>query len=177
MRTKFLLIEREGYHPQYTTADVVAELRDAGLIVGARPVTQKEIKAERIREFNYRHHREMEAFEEFRNRMHRKPFKAKVLWFDLSRGVGVVDGLNGEGDYTIYACNIKGKRTWYPETACVFYMKGEEVDVELEIQYGATFCIGLTQGYPDNEKWESLDQDRLAFKCDENGKAINGLFA
>lgn len=119
---------------------------------------------------------EYHEWEQWRDAMHRKPFKARVLWFDLLDGRGAIRGLNGEGTYHILACNIKGKRTWYPETACVFYMRDEIVEVELDIDYGATFCIGLTQGYPDNEKWDSLDKDRLAFKCDENGKAINGLF-
>ena len=79
---------------------------------------------------------------------------------------------------TIYACNINGKKTWYPKTACVYYTEGQEVDVELKVFSNfKLFVNGLTPGHFDSERWNSLDQSRLAFKCDENGKAINGLFS
>jgi len=100
-----------------------------------------------------------------------------VLWFDRTVGDGWVkclaDGSVGE----IYACNIKGKKTWYPETACVFYAEGEIVEVEVQrYEGGPTFIIGLTPGIFDAEKWGGLDHNRLAFKCDEDGKATTGLF-
>ncbi len=31
-------------------------------------------------------------------------------------------------------------------------------------------------GIFDEDKWNSLDQNSLAFRCDDSGKALNGLF-
>lgn len=100
--------------------------------------------------------------------------KVKVTMFDRLRGEGLVSGLNDEGVFTIYACNIPGKKTWFPETACVYYEERTIVDVRVDDE---GFVIGITNGVFDEAKWNSLDHDRLAFKCDEGGKAINGLFA
>lgn len=86
----------------------------------------------------------------------------------------MIEGLDGcRGFREIYACNIPGKKTWFAETACVFYVEGQIID--FDIKEGG-FIVPTTPGIFDAEKWNSLDQDRLAFKCDENGKAINGLF-
>jgi hypothetical protein len=74
----------------------------------------------------------------------------------------------------IYACNIPGKKTWYPETACMYFNEGQEIEV---IQDANGFIIPQTPGIFDESKWNGLDQSRLAFKCDENGKATTGLFA
>lgn len=96
-----------------------------------------------------------------------------VLWFNRQSGEGWVQSLEDRSGNYIYACNIKGKRTWYESTACVYYAEGEIVNIEVD-ENG--FLIGHTPGIFDSEKWNKLDQSRLAFKCDEQGKAINGLF-
>lgn len=106
--------------------------------------------------------------------MNRLKTKAKVLYFDRLSGEGMIQAENQV--FVLYACNIEGKKTWYPETACVYYVKDQEIDVELKWDNYACFAIGLTQGTVDQEKWNRLDQSRLAFKCDESGKAVNGLF-
>jgi len=100
-----------------------------------------------------------------------------VLWFDNNSGEGMVQ--IGELTSDIYACNIAGKKTWYPETACVYYEKGQTIKVKLSFHgyMSQVFVIGLTPGYLDAEGWSNQDQDRLAFKCDEEGNATNGLFA
>lgn len=74
----------------------------------------------------------------------------------------------------IYACNIPGKKTWYAQTACVYYEKDQEIEVEQDDNSG--LILGITPGIFDETKWNSLDQTRLAFKCDNKGKAITGLF-
>lgn len=105
---------------------------------------------------------------------------AKVRWFDQLTGEGMVRLTDGEYAGTslpIYACNVEGKKTWYPETACVYYDKGQEIEVEVKWDSYATFVIGLTPGTLDQEAWDSLDQDRLAFKCNEDGATTNGLFS
>lgn len=99
--------------------------------------------------------------------------KAVVLYFNRNSGEGMVQGLDDcQGTAMVYACNIPGKKTWYPETACVFYVEGQIIDFEMNDH----FVVPVTPGIFDEEKWNSLDHDRLAFKCDENGKATNGLF-
>lgn len=103
--------------------------------------------------------------------------EAKVSWFDKSRGEGFVKIESLDLLIPVYACNIKGKKTWYPETACVFLNKEETVTVKL-IDLGHLSCEVLGGSiHFDTEKWNSLDRSKLAFKCDENGKATNGLFS
>ncbi len=122
-------------------------------------------------------HERMVAWEVFRDEWNGKVFKAVVVVGGPNSTEFYVKGLNDEGSFWIYACNIPGKKTWYQDTACVYYDNGQEVEVRFDIQYGATFCVGVTPGTVNEEKWASLDQSRLAFKCDESGKPTTGLFA
>lgn len=96
-----------------------------------------------------------------------------ILWFDDLRGEGRVRCLKSGNTAMIYACNIKGKKTWYPETACVSYGIGQIVQVEQDCN---GFIIGHTQGFFNQDKWQGLNHANLAFKCDDDGNAINGLF-
>jgi hypothetical protein len=121
--------------------------------------------------------RQLKEQEAFHTRFNKVIFKARVVFFNKGQGVGLVQGIGENEDVAIeiYACNIRGKKTWYPETACVFYDKGQEI--EIEVDTSSKLAIGHTQGTLDVEKWDSLDQSRLAFKCNDQGEAINGLFA
>ncbi len=108
--------------------------------------------------------------------------KARVDWFNQASGEGMVTIIGKDGtevSSVIHACNIKGKKTWYPETACVYYTKGQDIEVELSFHgyCSQIFVKGVTQGHFDKEGWDNLDQNKLAFKCDDDGKAINGLFS
>jgi hypothetical protein len=100
--------------------------------------------------------------------------KVEVVFFDRRDGEGLVRCLSSRNVAPIYACNIPGKKTWYAETACVYYNEGDIVEVTQDEETG--FIIGVTPGIFDENKWASLDQNKLAFKCDQNGDAINGLF-
>lgn len=104
-----------------------------------------------------------------------KRIKAVVKWFDRRDGECSVRGLNDEGTFRIYACSIPGKKTWYPETACVYYNEGDEIEIEPLDE--PPYAKAITPGIFDEAKWNSLDHDRLAFRCDENGEALCGLFA
>lgn len=99
-------------------------------------------------------------------------FKAMVLGFDRSRGEGFIKIEGQPGLFDIYACNIPGKKTWYPGTACMYYHRDQEI--EIEVVDGGIKC--LSRGTFDKKKWDSLDHANLAFRCDENGNALNGLF-
>lgn len=105
----------------------------------------------------------------------KKTIECYVISFDRNRGEGMIRAVYGNGLNwgTIYACNIPGKKTWYPETACVYYGVGQVIEVCVD----DNFNIPVTRGEFDAEKWAGLDQSRLAFKCNDDGKAINGLFA
>lgn len=102
-----------------------------------------------------------------------KILKAKVIDFNRLRGEGLIRTEGYAGIQVIYACNLPGKKTWYAETACVYYETGDQI----EITSTPDGMICLTPGIFDKAKWDGLDQSRLAFRCDEDGKALNGLFA
>lgn len=100
----------------------------------------------------------------------------KVRWFDKRDGEGMVSG--EAGTFYINAAGIPGKKTWYGSTACVFYTEGQIIEAEIVEEHDRGGYLRLiTPGTFDQVKWDSLDHDRLAFRCDENGNALNGLFA
>lgn len=100
--------------------------------------------------------------------------KATVRWFDKSSGEGMIRTEDGQCGF-INAAGIPGRRTWFPHTACVLYKADQSIDVFYD--EGINMWCPVTKGHFDEEKWNSLDQSRLAFKCDDNGDAINGLFS
>lgn len=116
-------------------------------------------------------------WKQFQKKYHGKTFTAVVRWFNKSSGEGVVrldDGLS----LPIYACNIAGRKTWYPETACVYYAEGQIVQIKVDVHmYSTIFAIGVTSGHLDIERWDQIKDKDLAFRCNEDGQAINGLFA
>lgn len=178
MRPKYVLIERgEGFKNTYTTERVALDAIGRGTIESYKPVTLKEIKALGANEYKEEHYFRHVASDDFIKEFNGRQFKATVVSWSGSEGLVKIHGTDLMLQ-TIYACNIEGKRTWFPETACVFYTEGQEIQVELKVFSDfKLFVCGLTPGYFDSEKWERLDKTRLAFKCDENGNAINGLFA
>jgi hypothetical protein len=116
------------------------------------------------------------AFEAFKARFDGVVFKAEVLYWSGSEGL--VRGLNGEGKYWLFACNIRGAKTWYPETACVSHAEGQIIDAELKVFYGSgALIVSHTQGTLDADRWNALDQSRLAFRTDDDGNLVSGLFA
>jgi hypothetical protein len=181
MKTHYVLVEREGHRRVAVSREIAVDMVRRKLIPtanGLEPVTKARIKAERIHVYEdawyYRHRAE----DELQAKYHEKKFTAKVNWMRPGDGEGWVTILETGDSLPIYACNIKGTKTWYPETACVYYETGQVVDVECKVFAGGqVFVCGLTPGYFDADKWARLDQKRLAFKCDDNGNAINGLFA
>lgn len=178
MKTKYVRIERgpEYRNREYTTVRVALDMIKTGEASSYTPITLKTIKAERLfeyREADYFRHKAEDAFiKEFNG----KQFKATVISWSGTEGLVKIHGTDLMLQ-TIYACNIAGKRTWYPETACVSYTEGQQIDVRLDVFAGGKlFVVGLTQGTFDADQWARLDQDKLAFKCNEQGEAINGLF-
>jgi hypothetical protein len=179
MRTKYVLIERgEGFKNTYTSLKVATHAMSIGAIESFRPVTLSEIKALRANEYrekDYFRHIEEDAFFKAHNG---RRCKATIV----SGGIGSSEMLaQVEGLVwlqPIYACNIAGKRTWYPETACVYYEPGEVVDVELKVFSGfQLFVCGITPGHFDAKHWDLIKDKGLAFRCDEEGNAVTGLFA
>lgn len=95
-----------------------------------------------------------------------------VQWFNSDSGSVLVNGQV----YRVYACNIKGAKTWYNETACMYLKQGELVTVDLKDMGDHLTCRVTSGEHFDSKKWDGLDHSKLAFKCDDNGKALNGLF-
>lgn len=105
-----------------------------------------------------------------------KKVKGEVLWFDKMSGEGMIRIPDLDFNLTVFACNIKGAKTWYPETACMYLNEGDEVTLDIvEVGSGATAQV-IEGGRFDKEGWDEIKDKNLAFRCDENGKAINGLF-
>jgi hypothetical protein len=143
----------------------------------AKKLTKKQ-QAARDNEISAYQQAKLYQFKALQDRFDGKVFKAEVLWFDKLSGEGMVRGLDGEGTFALYACNIKGKRTWYETTACVYHEAGQVIDLEVMVFYSSNaLAVSHTQGTFDANKWNSLDQSKLAFKCNEDGQAVNGLFA
>ena len=174
-RTKYILVDRgEGYHLTAVTKTVLDDMQQRGLVVSSRPITQAEIKRDRVHIYDDSAYFEHKAFDAFKAKYHGKTFTAHVAWFNPDEGMGFVDVDNMR--LPIYACNIAGKKTWYPETACVYYEAGQIVDVKIDVYIGATFVLGLTPGTVDVEKWDRIKEQNLAFRCDESGEPVTGLF-
>ena len=117
------------------------------------------------------------AYEALRARFDGAIFKARVVFWRGSKGT--IEGLNGEGRFWLHSCNVKGARTWYPETACMLLKIDDIIDAEIKVFYGPDGCIAVshTPGTLDVERWASLDKSKLAFKCDDDGALVSGLFA
>lgn len=178
MRTKFVKIDRgEGFKNTYTTLKVAEDGKERGTIQSYSPVTLKQIKELGLYHYREEHYFRHLAEDKFTTDFNDKQFKAKVISWNGTEGLVEIHGTDLMFQ-TIYACNIEGKKTWYPETACVSYEEGQLIDVKLSVFSSfKLLVIGLTPGKLDAERWNSLDKNRLAFKCDEKGEAINGLFA
>ena len=102
------------------------------------------------------------------------PKKATVRWFNALSGEGMIR-LESGVSLPIFACNIQGRRTLFPGTACVSYEKGQEVTVLVEQDAFCCFVHGLTPGRFDAEKWNSYNKEDLAFTVDEKGEITSGL--
>jgi hypothetical protein len=177
MRIKYVKIERgEGFKNTYTTLKVAEHALKAGTVQSYKPVTLKQIKAERLNEYREDHYFRHVAEDAFQAAYHDKTFKATVIYWSGSEGLVKIEGVDLMLQ-TIYACNIKGAKTWYPETACVSYTKGQAIDVTLKVFTGGVlFVCGNTPGILDQERWDRIKDTNLAFRCDDNGVALNGLF-
>jgi hypothetical protein len=108
------------------------------------------------------------------NPKYSKNLKGTVSWFNGDQG-SITCNITGH-EYVVHACNIKGKKTWYSETACVYLKKGEQVTLDIcDLGY---LSVSVTGGsiHFDQAKWNGLDQSKLAFKCDDEGNATNGFF-
>lgn len=188
-RTKYTLVERADTVALAVPTAILQDVLDSGEygtapLKGCTPISMAEIKRRggifTLTETQFRADMErrarLEAYEAYRARYHGVVTDAEVLSWDHSRGEGLVRLADGSAR-DIYACNLPGRKTLYPETACVFYMPGETVQVKLDIHYTRTFVLGVSQAYIDNEKWDRIKDQPLAFRCDDEGRAVTGLFA
>lgn len=184
-KTKYTLVERDAYLPTAVDAAALAVLLSRpdvlGEVTSQRPITVKEAERGRIRidtaeELTDRV-RDLDAHEALMVRYGGgKTFEATVAWFNRSLGRGCVVEADGTW-HILYACNIEGKKTWFSETACIYVNEGDVLTCKLEhLTSREPICVSLTRGTVDEEKWASLDQSRLAFRCNDKGKAVSGLF-
>lgn len=115
-----------------------------------------------------------EAYTRFRSSL--KNLKGTVRWFDRIRGEGFIRIPELGTSVVVYACNLKGAKTGFPETACTYLVEGEDVVVDYVHESCGAIIKENTQGiHSDKDQWDSLDQNKLAFKCDDDGNFINDL--
>ena len=96
-----------------------------------------------------------------------------VRWFDRLSGTGVIRDVETDQCYRVWACNIIGAKTWFEHTACMYLEQGQPVEFTPVDGCGACY---VTNVIFDSEHWDRIKDQKLAFRCDENGKAITGLF-
>lgn len=181
-RTRFTLIDRG---PKYTAlaveTSILGELPDTIYgqpILSQRPITMEEIRKQRIRIYtaeehadNKRRGQERAAELEWRSGVR----TGVVRWFDRVSGEGMAL-VNGRL-LPIYACNIPGRKTWYPTTACMYYEPGTVIECKIHGGIMSPLLVSMTPGILDEEKWDQLKHQNLAFRCNEAGEAVTGLFA
>jgi hypothetical protein len=104
--------------------------------------------------------------------------KGVVRRFDRTTGEGWITDPELDQVFPVYGCNIKGAKTGYSHTACVYLEAGAEVEYDF-MDFGDHISAVNVTGpiHFDADKWNALDHDELAFKKDEDGNFINGLFA
>lgn len=103
-----------------------------------------------------------------------KVLTGKVLWFDKRDGIGLVHDSHYDIEIEVHACNIKGAKTCFGSTACVYLNQGQDVTFTVDAYCGAQIAEG---GIFDEEKWKSLKHENLPFLKDDDGNVISGLFA
>jgi hypothetical protein len=103
--------------------------------------------------------REWQREETFAALVKDRTFAAEVRWFDRSSGVGVVHIPELGSSWTLYACNIAGARTYYPETASVYYDKGQQIDVKIDYYVDESLVCGTTPGTLDTTKWDAIEHN------------------
>jgi cold shock CspA family protein len=99
-----------------------------------------------------------------------------VRWFDANSGKGMIEAVNG-AKFPLYACDAVGAKTWYADTACIKFEEGQSVVFDLADMGEYITASNVQGGTLDEEKWNSLDQSKLAFKVGDDGKLKSGLFA
>ena len=105
--------------------------------------------------------------------------KGTVLWFEKSIGEGIIRDNESQITHRVYACNIVGAKTGYPHTACMYLENGQQVEFALT---GDPYIDGpcgagnITNGIFDAEHWDRIKGEKLAFRKNDNGEFINGLF-
>lgn len=103
----------------------------------------------------------------------KQEFDAEVSWFNPVEGTGYVYMPKLKWKMPIFACNISGKRSWWPEHACVSYERGQKVRVRFVDPH---FIEGITPGTFNDPQFQAQDRSRMSFCVDTEGKLVNGLF-
>lgn len=105
-----------------------------------------------------------------------RDLKAEVRWFCKSSGEGMLRVPSLGYSVQVHACNLIGAKTGFSHTACTYLVEGETVTIkEIHPQCGAVIT-DPTNVHFDQDHWDSMDQDSLAFKKNDDGTFKNGLF-
>jgi hypothetical protein len=177
-RTKYIRINSV----EYVTRELYARMDADGddRVVRVEPITVKRIKELGLREFTAAWYDEERYETWLRETFHGKDFTARVLTGGPRNTEFFIKLLDPERAndplLTIYACNIYGAKTWYPETASVYYDVDQEITVRGNVIGRELFLMGITPGTLNVEQWDRIKNKNLAFRCDDNGNAVTGLF-
>jgi hypothetical protein len=114
------------------------------------------------------------------NKFQAKTIEGTVLWFDVSGDVSVSTEY---GDMFLSNCSDVEAKSWYPETCCITYQKGQsiKIDVHFEIDFDR-YCIKIVSGKTyggtvDLNEYDRLSQNPdLAFFKYPGSTGVTGLF-
>jgi len=178
MRTKYVRILRNGEcEKSYTSLKAAEHMVAADKAISYASVTLKQIKEEQLYHYREDDYFQQVAIEAFHKEYNGKRFKAKVVNGGARTKMLVkILGADDLGLRTIYACNIKGAKTWYPETACTYYETDQEIEVELKVFSNfSLLIIGLTPGLLDEAHWNRIKTHHSSSEASlETGKANTG---
>jgi hypothetical protein len=99
-----------------------------------------------------------------------------VRWFDKLRGEGLIRIKSTGISVPIYSCNLPGAKTLFPETACVYLKRDEEISIDHIHESCGAIVTSSDNIHFDAETWDRIKDQNLAFKCNDDG-TTTGLFA
>jgi hypothetical protein len=105
-----------------------------------------------------------------------RTLEGEVTDFDMDTGEGWIK-LKDLGSFTVYACNLKGRKSWWPHLACTYLEVGQKVTVDrLAETAGGLTCVVSKDVKFDPEKWDSIDRKDCSFTEQDDG-FMSGLLA
>lgn len=104
---------------------------------------------------------------------------AQVCYSTESEGMAKIDGL---GFVYFNACNDENSKSWYNETCCIEFIKGQKISVKIKFDISHDSIVIVTEklkgGTLNQKKYQELSKKpNLAFFRYPNSAGVTGLIA